>query len=98
MDRDAIAADLERARVRFHQLLAAAGPADWRKPTGETRWTNEQLLFHMNLHIARDPAAHTSLGPDNPAGTPDCTPFPPKLILTASPKREHQYTPKSDPR
>lgn len=47
MDRDAIAADLERARARFHQLLAAAAPADWHKPTRETRWTNEQLLFHM---------------------------------------------------
>ena len=47
MDRDAIAADLERARVTFHQLLAAAGPDKWRAPTHATRWTNEQLLFHM---------------------------------------------------
>src|SRR5687768_7472671 len=47
MDRDAIAADLERARATFHQLLAAAGPDDWRKATHGTRWTNEQLLFHM---------------------------------------------------
>ena len=47
MDRDAIAADLERARVTFHQLLAAAGPDDWDAPTRGTRWTNEQLLFHM---------------------------------------------------
>lgn len=47
MDRDAIAADLERARVTFHQLLAAASPGDLRKPTHGTRWTNEQLLFHM---------------------------------------------------
>ena len=47
MDRDAIAADLERARVTFHQLLAAAGPDDWGAPTRGTRWTNEQLLFHM---------------------------------------------------
>jgi hypothetical protein len=47
MDRNIIAADLERARVTLHQLLAAAGPDDWRKPTRGTRWTNEQLLFHM---------------------------------------------------
>lgn len=47
MDRDAIAADLERARVTFHLLLAAASPGDLRKPTHGTRWTNEQLLFHM---------------------------------------------------
>lgn len=47
MDRDGIAADLERARVMFHELLAAAGPDDWRSATRETRWTNEQLLFHM---------------------------------------------------
>jgi hypothetical protein len=47
MDRDDIAADLERARVTFHQLLGAAGPDDWRAATYGTRWTNEQLLFHM---------------------------------------------------
>ena len=43
-----IAADLERARLEFHRLLAEAERADaWAKPTYETRWTNEQLLFHM---------------------------------------------------
>ncbi len=33
--------------MTFHQLMAAVGPDGWRKPTRETRWTNEQLLFHM---------------------------------------------------
>lgn len=47
MDRNAVAADLERARTTFHQFLAAASPDEWRKPTHGTRWTNEQLLFHM---------------------------------------------------
>jgi len=47
VNRADIAADLERARIEFHRLLAAAGPDDWRKPTLGTRWTNEQLLFHM---------------------------------------------------
>jgi hypothetical protein len=47
VDRDDIAADLERARVEFHALVAAASPDDWDKPTFGTRWTNEQLLFHM---------------------------------------------------
>ena len=48
IDRAALAGDLERARVELHQLL---GEADrhgaWTKPTSGTRWTNEQLLFHM---------------------------------------------------
>ncbi len=48
IDCAAIAADLERARVEFHRLLAEAEPGDdWPKPTHGTRWTNEQLLFHM---------------------------------------------------
>jgi hypothetical protein len=47
IDRDAIAADLERARREFHRLLEATGPDEWRQPTRGTRWTNEQLLFHM---------------------------------------------------
>ena len=46
-NREAIAADLERARREFHRLVDAAEPADWGKPTHGTRWTNEQLLFHM---------------------------------------------------
>jgi len=47
MDRQAIHEELERARAVFHQLLDAAGDADLRQPTDGTRWTNEQLLFHM---------------------------------------------------
>jgi hypothetical protein len=48
VDRAAIAADLERARIEFHRLLGEAQRHDaWAKPTSGTRWTNEQLLFHM---------------------------------------------------
>ena len=47
VDRGALAGDLERARTDFHKLLTAVGDEDWIKPTSGTRWTNEQLLFHM---------------------------------------------------
>jgi hypothetical protein len=48
IDRREITADLERAHVEFHQLLGEAERNDpWTKPTRGTRWTNEQLLFHM---------------------------------------------------
>ncbi|WP_247600156.1 DinB family protein [Mycobacterium intracellulare] len=48
IDRNALATDLEGARVAFHRLLAAAERADiWTKPARGTSWTNEQLLFHM---------------------------------------------------
>lgn len=48
IDRAKIAADLERVRLEFHRLLADAERSDaWAKPTRGTRWTNEQLLFHM---------------------------------------------------
>jgi len=46
-DRADLAADLDDARVEFHRLLGVAGPGDWDRPTVGTRWTNEQLLFHM---------------------------------------------------
>jgi DinB superfamily len=42
-----LASDLERARRDFHKLLTAVGDDEWTKPTSGTRWTNEQLLFHM---------------------------------------------------
>jgi hypothetical protein len=46
-DRAAMAADLERARADLHHLLSIATDDDWNKATSGTRWTNEQLLFHM---------------------------------------------------
>ena len=43
----ALSADLERARTDFHHLLGLVGGNEWKKPTSGTRWTNEELLFHM---------------------------------------------------
>src|SRR5579875_3106142 len=42
-----IRAEMDRARAEFHQLLARASPADLARASDGTRWTNEQLLFHM---------------------------------------------------
>ena len=47
LDRADLSADLENARIEFHRLLGVARPDDWGRPTHGTRWTNEQLLFHM---------------------------------------------------
>lgn len=47
LTREDVRAELERARVRFRQLLADASPAELRSASRGTRWTNEQLLFHM---------------------------------------------------
>lgn len=47
VDRQSIAGDLEGCRRQLHELLASAGPADLRRRSHGTRWTNEQLLFHM---------------------------------------------------
>jgi DinB superfamily len=46
-DRAAVRAEMESARLDFHRLIGAATPADLRRPTDGTRWTNQQLLFHM---------------------------------------------------
>ncbi|MEV7069120.1 DinB family protein [Streptomyces collinus] len=47
LDRQAVHAELERVQVDFQRFLAEASAADLRRPTAGTRWTNEQLLFHM---------------------------------------------------
>jgi hypothetical protein len=47
VDREAIASELEVSRLRLHELLAGAGAADLRRDSQGTRWTNEELLFHM---------------------------------------------------
>jgi DinB family protein len=47
LDRRAVRAEMQRARETYHRLLDHATVADLRRPSNGTRWTNEQLLFHM---------------------------------------------------
>jgi hypothetical protein len=47
MDRRDTDADLERVAIDFHDLLGTATVVELRAPTSGTKWTNEQLLFHM---------------------------------------------------
>jgi len=47
IDRAAIAAELDRARIDFRHLIEIADDDDWTKPTEGTGWNNEQLMFHM---------------------------------------------------
>ena len=47
MTREEIDAELDRARLDFHHLLATATPPELRQPSDGTKWTNGQLLFHM---------------------------------------------------
>lgn len=47
VDRTAIAAQLEGARQDLHALLAGTTGEQLRRRSSGTRWTNEQLLFHM---------------------------------------------------
>ncbi|MBH0123719.1 DinB family protein [Rhodococcus sp. CX] len=47
VDRREIAADLERARRTLHSLLDHASSEELDRRSHGTRWTNEQLLFHM---------------------------------------------------
>jgi len=47
MDPRHIDASLERVAADFHNLLDAATSTELRAPTNGTRWTNEQLMFHM---------------------------------------------------
>ena len=47
LDRAAAAAEMDQARQDFRRLLHRATAADLRRPSEGTRWTNQQLLFHM---------------------------------------------------
>ena len=46
-DRRLIHEELERARADLHHLVASATTVDLRRRTDGTRWTNEQMLWHM---------------------------------------------------
>jgi hypothetical protein len=47
MDPRDIADEMGRARADFHDLMATATVSDLRRPSHGTKWSNEQLLFHM---------------------------------------------------
>jgi len=47
VDRVAVIAEMDDARVVFHHLLDTADSASLHRRSNGTRWTNEQLLFHM---------------------------------------------------
>jgi hypothetical protein len=49
VDRVAIDRELEAASAALHELLTGADAAALRRPSDGTRWTNEELLFHMVL-------------------------------------------------
>ena len=47
VDREAIHKELRRVRLTFRRLVEDASPADLARASDGTRWTNQQLLFHM---------------------------------------------------
>jgi DinB family protein len=47
MDRKAVHEELQQASVTLHQLVASATDEDLRRRSEGTRWTNEELLYHM---------------------------------------------------
>lgn len=46
-ERRVIHQELDRATATFHALTASASTADLRRRTTGTKWTNQQMLFHM---------------------------------------------------
>jgi hypothetical protein len=47
MNRQSIHEEMEQARAAFHTFMSQASSADLRRGSNGTRWTNQQLLFHM---------------------------------------------------
>jgi len=45
--REEMHAEMDRARCEFAALIRTSTPVDLARPSNGTRWTNEQLLFHM---------------------------------------------------
>ena len=47
IDRHALHREMNRACSTFSELVRGASPAELRRASAGTRWTNRQLLFHM---------------------------------------------------
>jgi len=46
-DRESVRHELERVRADLHHLVGQASATDLHRRTDGTRWTNQQLLWHM---------------------------------------------------
>lgn len=68
--RAVVRAEMEQARQDFHSLLRYATPADLRRASGGTQWTNQQLLFHMLFGYAAAHAGAARPRDRGPAGAP----------------------------
>jgi len=49
VSRQRVHTELDEARIAFHRLVAGATDTELRSASDGTRWTNEELLFHMLL-------------------------------------------------
>jgi hypothetical protein len=47
LGRPAVHDEMERVRATLSSLVGTASPADLRRRTDGTRWTNQQMLYHM---------------------------------------------------
>jgi len=47
VNREVLHDEMIQAYANFHQILCDASPSDLRRRSAGTRWTNQQLLFHM---------------------------------------------------
>ena len=47
LDRAAVIAEMDQARLDFRSLVAGATAADLRRRSDGTKWSNQELLFHM---------------------------------------------------
>ena len=47
VSRQRVHTELDEARIAFHRLVAGATDTELRSASDGTRWTNEELLFHM---------------------------------------------------
>ena len=47
IDRGGVIREMDDARATLRRLLASADPDTLRRRSNGTRWTNEELLFHM---------------------------------------------------
>ena len=47
VSRQGVHTELDEARIAFHRLVAGATDTELRRASDGTRWTNQELLFHM---------------------------------------------------
>ncbi len=82
VDRNAIRAELEATRARYHELLNSLSDEDWKKKSANPAWRVDQLMWHLAWALGYFPKGVDQCRKGNANNTPAWITNPLNMLIT----------------